>query len=93
MAEDHPHLKALESVAKASASHRHQPAMVVRDGLESLFRCERCDARGYADASSDPPYLGGSLFEDDCPYDTPPKPTALWMFAPANNYGEAEPQR
>ena len=55
---------------------RHEPVFGLRDGDETLLRCDRCDALGYADAASGP-LLGGALFEDTCPHDEAPKSTHL----------------
>jgi hypothetical protein len=53
----------LEPQAKALG---HDMRVVLRDGEEALLICQRCGARGYADATADP-LIGGPLFEDDCP--------------------------
>jgi hypothetical protein len=67
-----------EAIPQASAL-RHQPALVLRDGDESICKCERCPALGLVDARPDL-LVGGSLFEDECPHDDPPASTAMTMF-------------
>lgn len=52
----------LESEAKVRG---HAFRVALRDGEEAVFRCERCDALGYADAAAGP-LVGGQLFESDC---------------------------
>lgn len=42
-----------EAIPGASAL-RHQPALVLRDGDESVCKCERCSALGLVDACADP---------------------------------------
>jgi hypothetical protein len=54
---------------------RHEPAVVARDGDESLYRCERCSALGFADAISG--FLGGRIVEDECPHEEAPATTTL----------------
>jgi hypothetical protein len=44
--------------------------VVLRDGDETLFGCDRCDAYGYARAADDLA-AGGELFERDYPHDSP----------------------
>jgi hypothetical protein len=57
---------------------RHEPILGVRDGDELVCACERCSALGYGDAAED--VVGGSLFEDECPNEEPPKLTAMAMM-------------
>lgn len=67
-----------EAIPRVSAL-RHQPALVLRDGDESVCKCERCSVLGLIDTRADP-LIGGSLFEDECPHDDPPAATAMTMF-------------
>jgi len=69
----------LRIVGPGATAHRHEPTVVLRDGDEALFKCQRCDAYGYADATQGP-LVAGDLFERDCPHDTPPEPTAITFF-------------
>jgi hypothetical protein len=56
---------------------RHEPMLALRDGDELVCRCGRCSALGYGDATEN--IVGGALFEDECPNEESPKPTALTM--------------
>lgn len=71
--------KLLDFVVPRAVEHRHEPQVALRDGEEALFICQRCDAIGYAEATSRP-LVGGKLFEEDCPHQEPPKDTALTFF-------------
>jgi hypothetical protein len=75
--------RALGMVVPHAVGHRHEPVVVLRDGDEALFACERCSAYGYA-RTSDEAVFGGELFERDCPHDSPPRATALSFFAGAS---------
>ena len=55
--------------------NRHEPAVLIRDGDDVVCKCERCSALGYASAEED--VIGRDLFEDDCPTEEDPRPTAL----------------
>lgn len=56
---------------------RHEPILVAGDGDEMVCGCGRCAALGYGSADED--VVGGTLFEDECPNEDPPKLTALTM--------------
>lgn len=56
----HSHLK------PQAEAFGHDVRVVLRDGEEALLICQRCGARGYADATAGP-LIGGPLFEDECP--------------------------
>lgn len=73
--EGHRYVRMLERIAPLAVKHRHEPKVVVRDGDEALFGCQRCPAIGYTDAADE--VFGGPLLEDDCPHDDPPEDTAL----------------
>lgn len=75
--------RALGIVVPHAVGHRHEPVVVLRDGDEALFGCDRCDAYGHA-RTTDEAMFGGELFERDCPYDSPPRATALSFFAGAS---------
>jgi hypothetical protein len=63
-------------------TRRHEPNVILRDGDEALFQCERCDALGYFDSSEEQqPIIGGELFEADCSHDGSPRATALTFFS------------
>ena len=72
--------QALGIIVPHAVGHRHEPVVVLRDGDEALFGCDRCDAYGYA-RTADETLFGGELFERDCPHDSPPRATALSFFA------------
>jgi hypothetical protein len=57
---------------------RHEPILAVRDGDELVCACERCSALGYGDAAEH--VVGGSLFQDGCPNQEPPRLTAMAMI-------------
>lgn len=61
-----------------AAARRHEALLEIRDGDEVVCSCGRCSAVGYASASDD--VVGGSLFEDECPNEEPPKLTPLAML-------------
>lgn len=63
-----------------AVEHHHEPLVLLRDGEEALFACQRCEALGYADAAAGP-LLGGPLLEEDCPHEDPPEPTMLSLSA------------
>jgi len=75
------YLAVLRDVVPHAVDHRHEPAVALRDGEEVLFTCDRCPALGYIDAAGDL-FVGGSLFEDDCPHDEPPRKTAIARWSP-----------
>lgn len=75
--------RALGIVVPHAVRHRHEPVVVLRDGDEALFGCDRCDAYGYA-RTTDKAMFGGELFERDCPHDSSPRSTALSFFAGAS---------
>jgi hypothetical protein len=66
----------LAQAVPRALTRRHEPILVVRDGDETLFRCQRCPALGYTD-TGEGAVIGGPLFEDECPHDSPPEPTSL----------------
>jgi hypothetical protein len=70
-------MHALHSVMPEAKARRHEPNVILRDGNEALFRCERCDVFGYLDSSEDELIVGGELFDTDCQHDGPPRMTAL----------------
>jgi hypothetical protein len=57
---------------------RHEPSLALRDGDEVICACGRCSALGYGNAAEE--VVGGALFEDGCPNEEPPVPTALVMM-------------
>jgi len=57
---------------------RHEPSIGLGDGEEGVCVCGRCSAVGYGDVTED--VVGGALFEDACPNEEPPMPTALAMM-------------
>jgi hypothetical protein len=67
-----------DAIPRASAL-RHRPALVLRDGDESLCKCERCSAFGLVD-THEKELIAGGLFEDECPYQDAPAATAMTMF-------------
>lgn len=71
------YMHALYSVMPEAKARRHEPNVILRDGNEALFRCERCDVFGYLDSSEDELIVGGELFDTDCQHDGPPRMTAL----------------
>ena len=73
--EGNRYLGMLERIVPLAAKHRHEPKVVVTDGDEAIFGCQRCPAIGYTDAADE--LFGGPLLEDDCPHDDPPEDTAL----------------
>lgn len=78
-AESDRYRKALKTVVPQAVELRHEPLVALRDADEALFQCQRCEALGYLDAAEGP-LMGGLLFEKECPYEEPPKQTALtWM--------------
>lgn len=80
-AESKRYMRALSRVMPEAQTRRHEPNVVLRDGDEALFRCDRCDAFGYLDSSEEQLVVGGELFEADCPHDGPPRMTALTFLA------------
>lgn len=80
-AESTRYMRALYRVMPEAQTRRHEPNVVLRDGDEALFQCERCDAFGYLDSSEERLIVGGELFEADCPHDGPPRMTALTFLA------------
>jgi hypothetical protein len=80
MAEASRYNQALRILVPQAVAHRHEPVVVLRDGDEGMFGCNRCDAYGYARTTEDLVF-GGELFERDCPHDSPPRATALSFFA------------
>jgi hypothetical protein len=52
---------------------------VLRDGDESICKCERCSALGLVDAGADS-LVGGDLFEEECHHLDPPAETPMTMF-------------
>jgi hypothetical protein len=81
LAESTRYMRALSRVMPEAQTRRHEPNVILRDGDEALFGCERCDAFGYLDSSEEGPIVGGELFEADCPHDGPPRTTALTFLA------------
>jgi hypothetical protein len=79
--ESRRYMRSLSLVMPDVSERRHQPKVVLRDGDEALFQCERCDAFGYLDSSAQHPAVGGDLFEEDCPHDGPPRVTALTFIS------------
>lgn len=69
-----------EALVPRAAARRHEPILALRDGEETLLICERCHAPGYAQ-TSERALIGGALFEEDCPYEEPPKTTVLTRMA------------
>ena len=69
---------AMVEAVPLAAAHGHEPNVGLRDADEVLCRCGRCSALGFVDAASR--LIGGELFEDDCPHETPPMETALTLF-------------
>lgn len=67
------------AIPRAAVVHRHQPAVWIRDGDETVCGCERCQAVGLVDVGREP-LIGGTLFEDDCPHDDPPAATGATML-------------
>jgi hypothetical protein len=57
---------------------RHEPFLAVGDGDEMVCGCGRCSALGYGSVVKS--VVGGTLFEDECPNEDPPKLTALTMM-------------
>jgi hypothetical protein len=74
-AESDRYLEIMSATIPRAVGHRHEPAFVLRDADEVVCKCERCPALGFADAATG--LIGGELFEDDCPHDSPPSPTPL----------------
>lgn len=70
--------KLLSRAVPLAVELRHEPAVALRDGDEVICACERCDALGYGSDAED--LIGGSLFEDECPHEDPPKLTGLAMM-------------
>jgi hypothetical protein len=68
----------LSRTVPLAAERRHEAVLEIRDGDEVVCSCERCSAVGYASARDD--VVGGSLFEDECPNEEPPKLTPLAML-------------
>jgi hypothetical protein len=64
--EEERYFRLLDDLKSRAGLHGHALKVALRDGEEALFRCERCDGVGYADAASGP-LIGGVLFEEDCP--------------------------
>jgi hypothetical protein len=69
----------LSRVAPLAVALRHEPSVMLRDGDEVIWRCDRCSALGYGDAVED--VVGGTLFDDECFSEKPPKLTALSMMS------------
>jgi hypothetical protein len=80
-AESMRYMHAISHVMPDVHKRRHEPNVILRDGDEALFKCERCDAFGYLDSSQEQPLIGGELFEVECPHDGPPRATALTFFS------------
>jgi hypothetical protein len=70
------YMRALQEAVPRAAVLRHEPSVLLRDGDETVCGCERCAAVGLIDTGLHG-LIGGSLFEDECPYESPPRPTAL----------------
>jgi hypothetical protein len=81
MEESTRYFRALSRVMPTAEERRHQPKVILRDGDEALFQCERCEAFGYLDSSAQDLTVGGDLFEMDCPHDGPARATALTSFS------------
>jgi hypothetical protein len=70
-------MHALYRVMPEAKTRRHEPNVILRDGNETLFQCERCDVFGYLDSTEEQPIVGGELFDTDCTHEGPPRTTAL----------------
>src|SRR4051794_24459280 len=68
----------MSTATPRAVAHRHEPVFVIRDADEVLCKCQRCEAVGFADAAE--ALVGGNLFEDDCPHDSPPSLTPLTLI-------------
>jgi len=71
------HRDLLAGTAPLAVALRHEPILVVRDAEELVCTCARCSALGYPNAAEN--FVGGALFEDECPNEEPPKLTAMTM--------------
>jgi hypothetical protein len=69
--------RVFQAVLPIAVEHRHEPKSLVSDQEEFALGCERCQAIGYVDGTSEPPLAAGPLFEEDCPNEEPPRATGL----------------
>jgi hypothetical protein len=71
----------LARIVPLSVDLHHEPTVALRDADEVICACDRCSALGYGNMADE--VTGGSLFEDPCPNEEPPKITSLGvMFGP-----------
>lgn len=74
-----------------AAAHRHEPEIIVKDALELLVGCGRCEAFGYIDAFDE--LIAGDLFVRACPHDGSPRETDLTFVVelPLSALGDDRP--